>query len=367
MKERLKELRKRLGLTQGEFGERLGVSDVAISYMESGKTAINRKNLYLICATFDVNEDWLRDGTGEIFKEGVKKDDLLAILGENIAGMSKIAQEMLVEYSIKLLADEGALEAAILSRIWGMRMKGADPAEEYWDQENRRWITETERPIADASHSGSDPRPDFDFKRILDSDSDLKLRAMQEWRGVRRKYEKPLKTKAPDPESPGPDAAESPASHTAEAAPPYGERRPGGAIILDWEMAMIPHIGKIAAGEMIELYGEPDSWTPFPKNLLRGNLMDYFTAEIKGASMTEAGIRDGDRVVLRKAEAPINGSIMLVTHADETALKRIKIKEKKRGIEVHIQWEDGSGRSKLLDDEEYEIHGELHSILSLPS
>jgi transcriptional regulator with XRE-family HTH domain len=69
MKDRLKELRKSLGLTQGEFGKKIGMSDVSISYMESGRTAINNQNVNLICLTFGVRQEWFRTGIGDMLDD----------------------------------------------------------------------------------------------------------------------------------------------------------------------------------------------------------------------------------------------------------------------------------------------------------
>jgi len=75
MKDRLKNLRIALNLTQGEFGKRLGMTDASISHMESGRTAINNQNINLICLTFGVNEAWLRGGIGDMFKEPPKNPE----------------------------------------------------------------------------------------------------------------------------------------------------------------------------------------------------------------------------------------------------------------------------------------------------
>lgn len=75
MKDRLKNLRIALDLTQGEFGRKMGMSDVAVSHMESGRNAINNQNINLICLTFGVNEAWLRDGIGKMFIEPPKKPE----------------------------------------------------------------------------------------------------------------------------------------------------------------------------------------------------------------------------------------------------------------------------------------------------
>ena len=67
MNERIKELRKTLGLTLEKFGERLGVSKVAISLIENGKNTVTDQMFKSICREFNVNENWLRTGEGEMF------------------------------------------------------------------------------------------------------------------------------------------------------------------------------------------------------------------------------------------------------------------------------------------------------------
>lgn len=69
MNERLKLLRKKLGLTQSNFAECTGVSQSAIANYEAGSRLPNESVIMLICNTFNVNEKWLREGKGEIFKE----------------------------------------------------------------------------------------------------------------------------------------------------------------------------------------------------------------------------------------------------------------------------------------------------------
>ncbi|MDO5785444.1 MAG: helix-turn-helix transcriptional regulator [Eubacteriales bacterium] len=67
MKERVKKIRKTLNLSQKEFGERLGVTDSAISIIESGRRNITEQMEKSICREFNVSYDWLKDGTGEMF------------------------------------------------------------------------------------------------------------------------------------------------------------------------------------------------------------------------------------------------------------------------------------------------------------
>ena len=67
MKERLKEARISLGLSQEAFGTRLGVTKTAISSLESGRRNITEQMLKAICREYDVNYDWLKNGEGEMF------------------------------------------------------------------------------------------------------------------------------------------------------------------------------------------------------------------------------------------------------------------------------------------------------------
>lgn len=62
--ERVKSVRKSCNLTLEKFGERLGVTKTAISYVESDKRNLTEQMLKAICREFSVNEDWLRTGSG---------------------------------------------------------------------------------------------------------------------------------------------------------------------------------------------------------------------------------------------------------------------------------------------------------------
>lgn len=65
--DRIKVLRKSLGLTQALFAEKIGLRATAIGLYESGNRAVTERSIISICKIFGVNEDWLRNGTGEMF------------------------------------------------------------------------------------------------------------------------------------------------------------------------------------------------------------------------------------------------------------------------------------------------------------
>ena len=64
--ERIKELRKALGLTQTKFGDRIGLKQNSVALIETGRPTSDQ-TIFAICREFRVNEEWLRNGTGEMF------------------------------------------------------------------------------------------------------------------------------------------------------------------------------------------------------------------------------------------------------------------------------------------------------------
>lgn len=69
MNTRVKDIRKLLNLSQEEFGKRLGVTAAGISRIENGKRNLTEQMIVHICKEFNVNENWLRNGEGEVFKQ----------------------------------------------------------------------------------------------------------------------------------------------------------------------------------------------------------------------------------------------------------------------------------------------------------
>jgi transcriptional regulator with XRE-family HTH domain len=92
---RIRLVRNTLGLNQGEFALRIGLTQTAMSMIELGKTALTEKNIKLICATFAVNEDWLREGKGEMFgAQSPYEKELLETFGKLTADTQGFVLEM---------------------------------------------------------------------------------------------------------------------------------------------------------------------------------------------------------------------------------------------------------------------------------
>ena len=67
MNSRIKKIRKSLDLTQQEFADRLGIKRNTVATYEVGKSNPSDAAISLICREFNVNEEWLRTGVGEMF------------------------------------------------------------------------------------------------------------------------------------------------------------------------------------------------------------------------------------------------------------------------------------------------------------
>ena len=64
---RVKEIRDSLNLTMEKFGSALGVGKTAISKIEKGERSLTEQMAKAICREYSVNEEWLKNGTGEMF------------------------------------------------------------------------------------------------------------------------------------------------------------------------------------------------------------------------------------------------------------------------------------------------------------
>lgn len=98
MKDRIRQLRKELGLNQTEFGERIGVKQTTIAGYETGAKNPMESVVLSICREFNVSEDWLRNGTGEMFLE-VKESSIVAKAAELLGEKDPLFEAFVDTYS----------------------------------------------------------------------------------------------------------------------------------------------------------------------------------------------------------------------------------------------------------------------------
>jgi transcriptional regulator with XRE-family HTH domain len=97
IKDRIKELRTILGLTQAKFAERVAIVPSFISEIEGGVRDINERAIRLIIAEYNVNENWLRYGQAPMFNE-----DMSATVSEAM-GLFKFLDEHHQDGALKIL------------------------------------------------------------------------------------------------------------------------------------------------------------------------------------------------------------------------------------------------------------------------
>lgn len=108
MEERIKELRKKLGLTQTEFAERIGSAQNTITGYETGRRVPSSQVITLIARTFDVNETWLRTGEGAMFHEVTRDERIAEFVGEALNGKSDSIKRRMISVLSRMNDDDWA-------------------------------------------------------------------------------------------------------------------------------------------------------------------------------------------------------------------------------------------------------------------
>lgn len=125
MQNRIKDLRKALGLTQAEFGARICVKANTITNYETGLRNPSDAVVNSICKEFNVNEAWLRTGEGEMFRQLSRNEELAKFFGEVSFGSDDFKKKLLTVMSRMSVEEWEILE----KKAWEMveEMKKADP------------------------------------------------------------------------------------------------------------------------------------------------------------------------------------------------------------------------------------------------
>ncbi|RKY82134.1 repressor LexA [candidate division KSB1 bacterium] len=119
---------------------------------------------------------------------------------------------------------------------------------------------------------------------------------------------------------------------------------------------VIPMAGIVAAGRPIEAV-EHDSTISVPQEMLgRG---EYFALKVKGSSMVEDGIFDGDTIVVKKQSTAVNGQTVVALVQGEATVKKFY----KKGGAVELKPANSSMKSIVVREGEFEIQGIVVGLL----
>ena len=118
MKERIKAIRKALGLSGENFGKRIGLKKVAISQVETGRTNPTEQTIVSICREFNVSEDWLRNGEGDMFIPITIDEEIETFIGSVQADINNAFKKRFISALAKLSTEEWkAIEHLIKNMI----------------------------------------------------------------------------------------------------------------------------------------------------------------------------------------------------------------------------------------------------------
>lgn len=106
MNERLKKLRKELDMTQQEFAEGIGIKRNTMATYESGRNEPIDAVISLICTKYNVNENWLRTGEGEMFIKMSYNDEIAQFVGEVMTEEDESFKKRLIS-GLAALDDDG--------------------------------------------------------------------------------------------------------------------------------------------------------------------------------------------------------------------------------------------------------------------
>jgi repressor LexA len=120
----------------------------------------------------------------------------------------------------------------------------------------------------------------------------------------------------------------------------------------------VPMMGRIAAGTPIEAIQNKSAIINIPPDLLSAG--DHFALEVRGDSMVDAGILDGDTVLIRKGESADTGDIVVaLIDEEEATLKRFR----RRGASIALEPANSSHEVRILPPNRVRIQGRLVGLM----
>ncbi|RMA42022.1 transcriptional repressor LexA [Rhodophyticola porphyridii] len=157
-----------------------------------------------------------------------------------------------------------------------------------------------------------------------------------------------------------PDALEAKTGFTPRVIEGDRQNLPAGAMPVATDGAMkLPVMGRIAAGTPIEAISQVAAHVAVPQQMI-GTGKHHYALEVKGDSMIEAGINDGDIVVIEEGQTADNGDIVVALVEDQEAtLKRFR----QKGNMIALEAANPAYETRMLRDDQVKVQGKLVGLI----
>lgn len=140
---------------------------------------------------------------------------------------------------------------------------------------------------------------------------------------------------------------------TGPAGPAIDPLAAGGV-----ETVQLPLYGRIAAGTPIEALRDTSTYADVPGTMVTGG--EHYALEVDGDSMIDAGILDGDTVVIRRCETAENGTIVVaLVDGQEVTLKRLR----KKGNTVALEPANKNYETRIFGPDRVQVQGRLVGLI----
>ena len=124
------------------------------------------------------------------------------------------------------------------------------------------------------------------------------------------------------------------------------------------ELAALPLYGRIAAGTPIEALRDEPNFVEIPQSLVSSG--DHYALEVEGDSMIDAGIFDGDTIILERCESADSGSIVVALIDDaEVTLKRLR----RKGNSIALEPANMAYETRIFGPDRIKVQGRLVSLM----
>lgn len=133
----------------------------------------------------------------------------------------------------------------------------------------------------------------------------------------------------------------------------------GTPVANDAEAVELPLYGRIAAGTPIEALRDHSTTVDVPGSLL-GRGSEHYALEVAGDSMIDAGILDGDTVIIQRCDAAENGSIVVaLVDSEEVTLKRLR----RRGASIALEPANKAYETRIFGPDRVQVQGRLIGLI----